>query len=388
MSLRERRRYAAGITILLGVVIIWVSSSFLMNHIFEEQKYNKPFAITYMNTASFSLYLLNLLFKKKRTIDKQRILDFNHALYDTNSRSSIESISDRSVNSNEGDGMNDHNMYSTPQSSTYALGLHNDINSFSMRTHRPTGIRHYIDPHDLLSSVRDEEKLRIREVARLSFSFCVLWFAANWCTNASLAYTTVASSTILASTSAPDENQHNPINHLFGDSLALIGAFFYGCYTVLLKLRIQDESRINMPLFFGFVGLYNIFLLWPFFLLLHVTGVEEFQLPPDGNVWIMIMVNALVGTFLSDYLWLLSVLLTSPLVVTLGLSLTIPLALFGDYVFKGIIMNPGYWLGALLVVGGFLGVNLETVKERKHEHKFTSLLIDEPVTMGNQVPSE
>ncbi|CAG8723203.1 16815_t:CDS:2, partial [Acaulospora morrowiae] len=240
----------------------------------------------------------------------------------------------------------------------------------------------------------------------------------NWCTNASLAYTTVASSTILASTSgfftlgigslagiekftlikfltviisvigvflisikAPDENQHNPIDHLFGDSLALVGAFFYGCYTVLLKLRIQDESRINMPLFFGFVGLYNIFLLWPLFLLLHVTGVEEFQLPPDGNVWIMIMVNALVGTFLSDYLWLLSVLMTSPLVVTLGLSLTIPLALFGDYVFKGIIMNPGYWLGALLVVSGFLGVNLATIKESKREHKFTPLLIDEPVTM-------
>ncbi|CAG8441796.1 16646_t:CDS:2 [Acaulospora colombiana] len=108
-----------------------------------------------------------------------------------------------------------------------------------------------------------------------------------------------------------------------------------------------------------------------------VNDIEKFQLPPDRNVWIMVIVNALVGTFLSDYLWLLSVLMTSPLVVTLGLSLTIPLALFGDSVFKGIIMSPGYWLGALLVVGGFLGVNLATVKENRREHRFTSLIDDE-----------
>lgn len=39
------------------------------------------------------------------------------------------------------------------------------------------------------------------ETVRLSFAFCILWFFANYTTNASLAYTSVGSSTILASMS-------------------------------------------------------------------------------------------------------------------------------------------------------------------------------------------
>jgi solute carrier family 35 protein F5 len=155
-----------------------------------------------------------------------------------------------------------------------------------------------------------------------------------------------------------DESDDNlPTNPLFGNFLALMGAFFYGCYTVLLKLRIKNESRINMPLFFGFVGILNVILLWPIFLVLHFIGLEQLQLPPNTTIWTMIAINALIGTFLSDYLWLLAVLLTSPLTVTLGLSLTIPIALIGDVFFKGLLMSKEYWLGVFMIVSGFLGVN-------------------------------
>src|SRR5437870_3073579 len=127
----------------------------------------------------------------------------------------------------------------------------------------------------------------------------------------------------------PTDDPHTPSAPLFGDFLALIGAFFYGCNIVLLKFRIQDESRIDMSMFFGFVGVFNVLLLWPAFWILDLTGIESFQLPPDSTVWTIVAINALIGTFLSDYLWLLATFMTSPLVVTLGLSLTIPLALLG-----------------------------------------------------------
>jgi len=117
-----------------------------------------------------------------------------------------------------------------------------------------------------------------------------------------------------------------------------------------------------MPLFFGFVGLFNIFILWPLFLLLDAAGIEEFVLPSSANFWVMIMVNALLGTFASDYFWLLSMLMTTPLVVTLGLSLTIPLAIFGDVFVKGIVMAGSYWLGVLMVFIGFIGVNVVAIK--------------------------
>ena len=63
-------------------------------------------------------------------------------------------------------------------------------------------------------------------------------------------------------------------------------------------------------------------------------------------------------TFVSDYLWILAMLMTSPLIVTMGLSLSIPLALLGDFLFKGQVKGLYYWAGAVLVLVGFSIVNL------------------------------
>jgi solute carrier family 35, member F5 len=75
-------------------------------------------------------------------------------------------------------------------------------------------------------------------------------------------------------------------------------------------------------------------------------------------------------TFISDYLWILAMLMTSPLIVTMGLSLTIPLALLGDFVFKGQLKNLVYWLGASLVLCGFSVVNLK--RDEPHNYEITS----------------
>ena len=63
-------------------------------------------------------------------------------------------------------------------------------------------------------------------------------------------------------------------------------------------------------------------------------------------------------TFVSDYVWILAMLMTSPLIVTMGLSLSIPFALLGDFLFKGQVKDLYYWLGAILVLIGFSIVNV------------------------------
>ena len=50
-------------------------------------------------------------------------------------------------------------------------------------------------------------------------------------------------------------------------------------------------------------------------------------------------------------------LLTSPLLVTVGLSLSIPLALVGQKIVKGQSSSAAYWLGATLTFAAFLLVN-------------------------------
>lgn len=144
---------------------------------------------------------------------------------------------------------------------------------------------------------------------------------------------------------------------IIGDILALVGAALYGVYTVFLKYKVRNEERVSMPLFFGFVGVFNLLVLWPAIILLDATGLEPFSLPGDRTTWIVVIVNAMI-TFVSDYLWVLAMLMTSPLVVTVGISMSIPLALLGDHIIYDRRVDLLFFLGAALVFGSFIAINI------------------------------
>lgn len=91
---------------------------------------------------------------------------------------------------------------------------------------------------------------------------------------------------------------HRPSAPILGDSLALASAVAYAFYVILLKVRIRNEARVSMTLFFGFVGLFNIVGIWPLGLILHYTGVETFDWPSGQLLWASIGINAAI-TFAS-----------------------------------------------------------------------------------------
>jgi len=151
-----------------------------------------------------------------------------------------------------------------------------------------------------------------------------------------------------------------------GDALALFSAILYGIYTVTLKkatLKALPRS-INMPLFFGFVGMFNFIFLAPLFPILHFTGLEPFSFPPTRRVWTILLINSM-ASFASDICWAYAMVLTSPLLVTVGLSLTIPLSLIGEMVLQGHYEGWVYWVGAGIVVGSFLFIDQEEKKEEE-----------------------
>lgn len=76
-----------------------------------------------------------------------------------------------------------------------------------------------------------------------------------------------------------------------GNVLALLSALFYAMYVILLKVCIKAEYRINMQLFFGFVGLFNILTCWPVALILHLTGAEILELPHTKQAVYAILIN-------------------------------------------------------------------------------------------------
>ena len=81
------------------------------------------------------------------------------------------------------------------------------------------------------------------------------------------------------------------VQHIIGDSLSLLSALFYALYVTLLKVKIRSESRIDMQLFFGFVGLFNILTTWPIGVLLHLTGVEVFELPSKATITVAVLIS-------------------------------------------------------------------------------------------------
>lgn len=69
-------------------------------------------------------------------------------------------------------------------------------------------------------------------------------------------------------------------------------------------------------------------------------------------------INAAITCF-SEYLWVLACLLTSPIIVTLGISMSIPLAVLGDFIINSHPVTMHLVLGTIFVFLGFVGVNYE-----------------------------
>ncbi|KAL4947633.1 hypothetical protein BDW69DRAFT_110042 [Aspergillus filifer] len=390
-------RRTLGICLLLIVVILWTASNFLASTIFADNTYSKPFFVTYLNTSTFILPLF--------TIVASRLWNLSRAgkLYQVQSFGSLIHLLDS--HHGESRGSERQRILARDRQNGAGPGAESE------------GVRTWED--DRLEDTNKghgdgDGKLGLRETARLSFHFCLLWFTANYFSMACLQYTTVGSTTILTSTSGvwtlifgalfriekftirkmagviasllgiilisrvdlstddPSNGadngtgnggsrfpQKSPAEIALGDSMAAFSAIMYGVYTIVLKRQVGDESRVNMQLFFGLVGVFNALFLWPGFLILHLTGIEPFSLPDSGRVWMIILINSL-SSLLSDIAWAYAMLLTSPLVVTVGLSLTIPLSLVGQIFLQGEYASPLYWVGATVVFVSFAVVNHES----------------------------
>lgn len=85
-----------------------------------------------------------------------------------------------------------------------------------------------------------------------------------------------------------------------------------------------------------------------------------------GVIFGFLVLNGFCNNVLSDYLWARSVVLTSPTVATIGLSITIPLAMISDYFLWHAAPTFLSGVGAFLVVVGFVLVNVT----REHERDF------------------
>ncbi|KAI1452148.1 hypothetical protein F4805DRAFT_448604 [Annulohypoxylon moriforme] len=367
-------RRTLGISLLLVTVFLWTVSNFLASYIFSDHTYDKPFFLVYINTSIFALSMIPISIKYViqnggiSRVKTQAIQEWRAARYGGAERLKTQEEEDLTA-----------------------------------------GERLLVDDEGSLEAAdlpKPSDKLGFFETARFSLEFCMIWFFGNYFASACLEYTSVGSVTILTSTSsvwtlvfcaamrieafsvrklagvlaslagivlistvdlsgADNDDSRGNFPHksqkqiAIGDAMAFFSAVIYGLYVVVMKIRIGNEERVNMPLFFGLVGIFNILILWPLFFILHFTGIEPFELPPNGKIWSIIVMNS-ISSFVSDISWAYAMLLTTPLVVTVGLSLTIPLSLIGEMIQYAQYSSFIYWIGAAIVLVSFIFINHES----------------------------
>lgn len=93
--------------------------------------------------------------------------------------------------------------------------------------------------------------------------------------------------------------------------------------------------------------------------------------------------NAVIS-LISDVAWAYSMLLISPLVVTVGLSLTIPLSLVGQMIINSQTSNATYWIGAAIVLLSFLFINHGSTDDARTDGSMQDP--DRPTVDDNQEP--
>lgn len=404
----EAQRLCAGVSVLLIVDFIWVGSSEVTEHLFKNEHYNKPFFSTYLKTTMFLLYLFGFLIWRSWRDQCRRKPEYT--LVDPNQEDNIPA-------SYLEDSLMSDPMYvpirfhdgADKSSGTESDDSSNLGHNRSVRFSKLTEVRQLSESQaedavlarlSFTASLRAQEeaarlanKLGVRQVAKIAAQFSLVWFAGNCSYQVALAKTQAGVVNLLSSTSGfftlilasifpANNNDRFTLSKFFavllsiggivvvtlsdasfegpfpvGAVWSLSGSFFYAVYIVMLRRKVDNEDRMDISMFFGFVGLFTLVFLWPVIVVLHFTGLELFVWPTHTQ-WMYLVLNGLIGTVFSELLWLLGCFLTSSLIGTLSLSLTIPLTMVADIAIKNVTYSHLFFVGMVPVFVSFLAVTL------------------------------
>lgn len=210
----------------------------------------------------------------------------------------------------------------------------------------------------------------ISAVGSLSGTAGLIWLCSQFIFNISLLHTSVATNTVLSSTSsmftfvfslcicrdrfswrtcgaatlsclgcavvayqAPQNLQADAVTtSSFGDALALTSAALFALASVLLRKWALPE--MDMSDYMGVNGLLSLVLAPGMLYAGHVCGIESFT-APSIRIVMALAVNAVVGSSFANYLYTRALMLLSPVVANMYMSLSIPLSALTDELLLG-----------------------------------------------------
>jgi hypothetical protein len=242
--LRRPGRFGFGLFLVLLVVLIWVGSSALIQYVFKDTNFNRPFFLTYFSTGLFTVYLGGfacLPWKFDGThrgaVSKDAMVikhDKNAAAAHTKRRPMAKSAAGRGAPGADDATVTETDLESfcgpsddeairtmakvpenipllTVRDTTAGKDTTNNTtnnNNVAARSAESNAIRlddddDNINDDDQENDAEPSEPLTTKQVARFALFFAPLWFIANLTFNWSLALTSVSSTTIISSSSCP-----------------------------------------------------------------------------------------------------------------------------------------------------------------------------------------
>lgn len=330
---QEKSNFRLGVVFLVIAIVSWLTGLELVNAVLKGDDYHKPLFLSFVTGLCFLLNLLPEFFKTSWWVISLCL-------------GTIKRQPGRALQSD------------SPLLSFSDLNTTDDVSCKNLLE----------PPHGVAVP------LTRKEVLSLAAQIAIVYFAYNTFVMMALQYTSASNQTILGSTTAmftlfmgvalgidkftskkvicvatsligvvlislgekhasgSTDNKFAPKNPGLGNLLALLGAFAYGLYLIVMKVQCgMGNKTTDERILFGWVGAFTFVLGLPLLYIAHALDIEKFELPNNKAALIMISVNAVLSV-VSDYFTILAMLLTSPLVTSLALTSSIPITILADFI--------------------------------------------------------
>ncbi|CAI2321594.1 unnamed protein product [Caenorhabditis sp. 36 PRJEB53466] len=351
-----------GICLLLIVNVLWVLSSELTRFIFVDEEFRRPFFTVYVKSCTLIVYMIRYLVFEARDEGTYKVLISEGSIDSETYEMSCESLS--------------HEGYES------VTDVDSDVESVSADGEkRPRKIR-FADRREVrrmpASNAEDQRKARLpyrhpslecqfhlsKHVKYTLFFFAPLWLMCSFTYQAALAFTSVSSLNLISSSSSvfviafaicfPSASNRfsaykcvlvsiniagvlivsHYIPSFVGALFAQISALSYAVYLFAYGHFEEKYGKVDINLMFGTIGVLALVVGTPTLNVLDKFGIEQFHPLPNVTQFSSILLSALIGTIVADYLWLLAAGMVDSLTVSLSLTLSIPLSFLADTVIR------------------------------------------------------
>jgi len=161
---------------------------------------------------------------------------------------------------------------------------------------------------------------------------------------------------------------------LLGNLVIGAGSVLYGLYEVLYKRYAcppegtsAGRGVIFANTFGSLIGSFTLFVLWIPLPLLHILGIETFELPTGQTAWLLFISVIMNMIFAGSFLVLIS--LTSPVLSSVAALLTIFIVAIVDWALTGQPLSGASIFGGLLIIAAFGMLSWSTWREMTEDEE-------------------